>query len=499
MPKNACILINMDSSERFVLVCKPEQSGKTFLMIQQIIKDIEEPSDKTVINFIFCDNSLLLVQQTSDRLKKDVAKFTLNDECYIEFSSNAQHTMNDVMLQIIMEDIRNVISCTNASRVRDISNIIDEFNTKPLTRDKYEFKIWLDEADKFSKFIYNVFAPLLDLHNNVMVYCLTATPDALFKKFDNMNVFPIENTTSEEYHGWDDNELVIIEDGPTNTVEFIHYVLTNHVETSNGSKWFLPGDTKKASHYEIRDMAIALGFAVFVVNGDGIELSWPEGADYKREVNVKDTELNKQMMQMYETYHIDRFPLAITGKICVGRGISIMSPDFILDGAILFNCSNKSEASQNAGRTKGNLKKWSNYKPPKVYTTPKFNAIAAEWERKSRRLAELAYENDHDNPSSFSNAEFKSIGDARLLDFDHKEFTDDNDAIRWVKTTFNKKQEKCALKAPKEMLQNGCNPTLEYVLQRKWGLTSTQLKKAIRKVRLNDDTICVYWRPSNMV
>ena len=32
--------INKDESERFILICKPEQSGKTFIMIQEIIKQI---------------------------------------------------------------------------------------------------------------------------------------------------------------------------------------------------------------------------------------------------------------------------------------------------------------------------------------------------------------------------------------------------------------------------------------------------------------------------
>ena len=48
-----------ESWSKVVLICKPEQSGKTFIMIQQIIKDLDEPiQGKTVINFIFCDNNL---------------------------------------------------------------------------------------------------------------------------------------------------------------------------------------------------------------------------------------------------------------------------------------------------------------------------------------------------------------------------------------------------------------------------------------------------------
>jgi len=340
----------------------------------------------------------------------------------------------------------------------------------------------------------------VDAHNNVHMYCLTATPETLFKRYSSMNVLPIENTTSPDYHGWEDNHRVILENTP-HTSDFIHDVLTNHVDESKlckGSKWYIPGDTKKITHQLIRDILVGKGFAVFVVNGDGIALMLPmEGRPRFRE--DKTEELNKQMIRMHNENGAGRFPVAITGNICVGRGISIMSPEFIFDYAILSNCSNKSEASQNAGRTKGNIKSWPNYKPPTVYTTAKFDAIATEWEGKSRRLAELAFEMDEVNPSTVTKAEFKGIGDDRASDFDHKEFDEDKVAIEWVLEMFNKKLEKSGEQAPLALRpENGSNPTLDYVINRKWGLSSEHPKKAIRKIKLNDDRICVYWRPSNM-
>ena len=75
--------------DRFLLVCKPEQSGKTFVMIQKIIKDLREPmTGIKIINIIFCDNNLLLTKQTSERVKKDLAEFEVNGELYLEFSSH---------------------------------------------------------------------------------------------------------------------------------------------------------------------------------------------------------------------------------------------------------------------------------------------------------------------------------------------------------------------------------------------------------------------------
>ena len=119
---------------KFVLICKPEQSGKTFIMIQQINKYLEEPTeDKTVINFIFCDNSLLLTKQTSDRIKKDVpSSLPQTGESYVEFSSRndgkAERNLDSVCARIMFDDIRNIICCTNGKRVSDISKIIKKFN-----------------------------------------------------------------------------------------------------------------------------------------------------------------------------------------------------------------------------------------------------------------------------------------------------------------------------------------------------------------------------------
>ena len=100
--------------DRFVLICKPEQSGKTFVMLQQIIKDLEEPNgDKEVINFILCDNSLLLTRQTSSRIDSELTPFSMNGETYIEFSSSvngkACKDYNAVIAKITCDDIRNVI------------------------------------------------------------------------------------------------------------------------------------------------------------------------------------------------------------------------------------------------------------------------------------------------------------------------------------------------------------------------------------------------------
>jgi hypothetical protein len=389
------------------LICKPEQSGKTFVMISQIVIDMNEPIPGTkTVNIILCDNNLLLTKQTSERVKNDLGMFCGgNGEIYLEFSSHKRtnyHTAVAVTGALVTEPVRNVLCCTNGVRVDDIYDIIDKLShegLRDLNGDKFAFKVWLDEADKATGFIDETFKSLLE-RPNVQLYCITATPKELFRKYGAMNVFPIEKTTTDEYHGWNDNQITLIDESVSTGPAFVEHVLNSRKELiTPGSKWFIPASYTKASHNEVKDFCVKLGFAVLVVNGDGLQLTLP----YTKELIMykKDDELNVKIKEMYTKHSLSSFPFAITGNTCISRGISIMSEDFVLDYGILSTCNNQQEASQNSGRLKGNIKGWRTYKPPKVFTTAKFNAVAQEWESKSRGLAEMAHRMDQDGEGTF--------------------------------------------------------------------------------------------------
>jgi len=116
--------------EKCTLLTKPEQSGKTFLMLQKIVEDFsEEPREdgKKNVNFILCDNNLLLVLQTSERLNTDDELWRFRNietgELYVEFSSSKRTTTNtsDSVFRIITTgNIQNIICCSNGKRCDDI-------------------------------------------------------------------------------------------------------------------------------------------------------------------------------------------------------------------------------------------------------------------------------------------------------------------------------------------------------------------------------------------
>lgn len=406
--------------DRALLITKPEQSGKTFVMIQQINKFYREAADdRKVINFIFCDNNLLLSKQTGARLQRDVDELPDTNEKYIELSSRkgSVKSWKEAGFDIGQHDTRNVICCTNKTRGGDINSIIQSFNTSSNTRGKYIFKIWLDEADKYIGIIDKRFRPMLSLNENVELICLTATAKPLLDKYQWVNTFSLKETTNPDYHGWGDNTLVLHENKSGTVEGFIHEVLSDHPHLQQaGTKWYIPANRKKTSHEQVRDTLLFKKFAVFVVNGDGLALTLPSDPE-KHNIEKKNEELNIQMRRMYEQYSVAQFPVAITGDICISRGISIMSPDFMFDAAIL-SCTrnpNQAEISQKAGRLKGNIKTWPGYKPPVVYTTQKFDDIATKHEGWSRDLARVAFEKEEkgDDQPKTTEAFFETTGQGR--------------------------------------------------------------------------------------
>ncbi|MBF95541.1 MAG: hypothetical protein CMH58_10330 [Myxococcales bacterium] len=415
-------------------------------MIQQIIKNMSRPPDaddnKDVVNIIFCDNNLLLTKQTSERIDREIGTVVeINHEIYIEFSSHSRTPYKSVGLVcdgITRQNIYNILCCTNGTRVDDIYKIINTMNENKYTKGRLDFKIWLDEADKYINYIDYTFIPLINKFDNVTLFCITATSKKLFEHYGALNVFPIENTTCKNYHGWEDNEIIKIDISLEGT-EFVRYVMEN-VENVQplqpGSKWFIPAGFKKSQHIEICDICNEHGFAVIIVNGDGIKLIFPDKRIYEYK---KDRQLNDTLKKIYTQQSLVKYPLAITGCVCIGRGISIMSEEFMIDYAILSVCSNPQEASQNAGRVKGNIKGWKQYKPPKVYTTPKFDNIAREWEKKSRGLAKLAYDRELQGKSTIiTKQEYKTVGERYKYIRHHKLFDTYKEAIVFLKQNYRK-------------------------------------------------------------
>jgi len=602
-----------DWNTRFRLICKPEQSGKTSVMISRILHEFEDPpSGKTPINFIFCANSLLLTKQTGSRLEGHLEEL---GKC-VEFSSQkgALKKSDEVLSKILVYDVTNVVCPSNSCRVGKraasentydcdgVIGMVDKLTAR--FHDKFIFNIWMDEADKFTKPLVK-FRELLKRNNTTSVWCITATPEKLFEEFGNQNVLRLENTTSSNYHGWGDNRIKHFEPS-TDCAAFVRQVLdrVGGAITSNASddvsfdpqtiqgklweiirreyvpgqtftrpeilefvgeigsssntqpqtvsrtlqelrdkeliqfitpgvykrsplvsdtgslydapseimpntRWFIPGGTRKKSHRAIKDACVKRGFAVFVVNGDGIGLTLPCGTEVP--IEKKDDLLNSKIKKMYAAHNLHEHPVAITGNICVGRGISISDPEFIFTHGILSEFKSGAEASQLAGRLKGNMKDWAGFQPPTVFTTALFDETVSKHEEQSRRLGELAFEKaDSDSDTAeVTIEEFDDIGSSSgsprpkrkkkqqrqvitAEDKCHQIFSSQELARSFISEKWGKKVSKRSDVAPKTLqTEEGNNPTTEYIITRWWGMSA---KNPYRMIPTIENTWCVYWK-----
>lgn len=390
--------------DNMLLVTKPEQSGKTFLMLQYIATLMERNNRSGVemINIIFTDNSLLQAKQMTKR----VGDFMVNIEgrTYCEFSSKSDRkTIESVCGAIMMHKLRDIICCTNSTRIENVIKMIDSLREE--TQNRFKFNVFLDEADKFIRYI-NMFHEKYNEDPDINFICLTATPAPLFDVYEYINTLGIEDTTSEHYRGYDECVIKIVDCFSSHrAIVFVQEVLKREdirKDIIPGKVFFVPADPKIISHDHVCSLLVEeYNFAVFVVNGNGIRLSFPGQNILENKVD----ELSIQISKMCKQYNIrERFPIAITGNICIGRGISIMmkpSEEYpeglFINNAIIYDLSNDLEVSQINGRMKGNVKDWSNYQDTAIYTTSRVDEIARYWETKSRELGRKAWEKRGDN------------------------------------------------------------------------------------------------------
>jgi superfamily II DNA or RNA helicase len=116
----------MDTLE---LIVKPTQSGKTFIMLQEISKMLENNDDN--IHIIFCDNQLLQTEQTSDRINKyDDLETYISEEGDISLilSSKSKITKYSELTHHICGNLKTIITCSNKKRVEDIDKLIMKSN-----------------------------------------------------------------------------------------------------------------------------------------------------------------------------------------------------------------------------------------------------------------------------------------------------------------------------------------------------------------------------------
>ena len=506
------------------IICKPEQSGKTFTMLNVVEEyrtssgyNTEEGPRNRVINIFYCAKNLILCEQTYARY---IEKF--GDKETLRFSSKSPvKKYTDLWHRVSTKDsdrpyVDNIMVCTMKTRVHQVYTLIENLmEYRPDTI----INIWTDEIHTFLNVVAPTLSPLeIKYSPSVNIYGLTATPKIqMWKLYPEGLEFVIygDIINRELYHGWNDNSVKHCDFGQFSVNECITSVLEHHSEAIvdiNGSprcgNWFIPSGYKKSTHNETKDLLISKGFVVLVINGNGILLFFPGRKKYKE--FKKDKNCADIIADIYRAYNLDEYNFAITGNFCIGEGISIQSSKFMFNYAILSSSGNKIKDSQMAGRLKGNIKKYDNYKPCIVFTTRQFDNDASHMESIPHKLwsesANMISQGLRPliTPEKF--AEIKKTDKEKEKEKDKDYYIGTYEKCSELQKIFGTKvrQNKEQHQAPAELRQHDLNPTLEYVLARMWGLNANftfdnfkDQPYVSRMVPVNEgNDWVVYWKPS---
>jgi hypothetical protein len=148
-----------------------------------------------------------------------------------------------------------------------------------------------------------------------------------------------------------------------------------------GTRLFCPGNKVKKSHEEICDELLANGFNVLLLNGVYKEIRFFDGRPSVEiaELLETDLEVSKTLNRLYYENELFNSPFAVTGHLCIGRGITFASQidgrEFLFTHGIIPEVANGDEGYQMVARCCGNIKGHATYQVPKIFVSERTDAL----------------------------------------------------------------------------------------------------------------------------
>jgi hypothetical protein len=394
----------------------PGQSGKTRNMMERI-KTLEEVAAEEYecdgfLNIVISANNRALVDQTEVRMNKEL--FTDDDEENEEADSkiegscfkwrsglkNNNITVGDLADKVKEDEVTMVVCCAHAKRLAYLFHLLSNLEKSRLF--KKRINVWIDEADASIKLWSKESLNITSFSKVNKVTLVSATYDSILKKFGKIRVLPCLETMLPIYHRVQDCLIVEEDIAALSAPEYLMRIINRHKDelVKPGVRLFAPGDVERATHESIAGFLIELGFAVVIINGLRKELIIPGRekpiplAPYVDVETGAPEEVGKVIAKIYHDNGLSEFPFAITGHLCLGRGITFQNDRFLFTHGILFNISDKANAYQTACRLAGNIKGLPDYAPPMLFTTTKMIEVIMTKENTAIDIARHVAENE---------------------------------------------------------------------------------------------------------
>jgi hypothetical protein len=420
------------------LIHLPAQSGKTRKMTELINKwnklfDLSG-NNLDCLNVIFTSNSKLLTKQTAGRITTDVDNVSQisdltsdeEEEMSIEMdvgekasktlawlSSSKKLSTNDVFAKITSDDddneINNLICCTNKVRMTNVWTLLKMLNKKYMKKrfDK-RVNIWIDEADaciKTWESYLDLCEELIDSNFIQNIVLVSATMGPVYNHLHQRRIEPnlrtYENTHAPVYHKYSDSYICheYSENAKYPEVQ-LKTVLENNPEiVSAGSRVFCPGNKAKRSHEDICNELLEIGFNVLLLNGVHKEIRfWDKSPPIKIVEQLEsDLEISKTLNKLYYELELFNSPFAVTGHLCIGRGItfasqSIDGKEFLFTHGIIPEVINGDEGYQMVARCCGNIKGFASYQVPKLFVSERTHSLIKDQEILAVEFASALYQ-----------------------------------------------------------------------------------------------------------
>jgi hypothetical protein len=436
----------------------PAQSGKTRKIEEEIKKNklfssfCETSND---INFFISANVRLLVCQTASRLNNDLVDTELSDDeldindktsnknVFTWISGNNCNTPIDKLaMSILHGEIDMVIMCAHSVRIKYLSELIHLLNKKPKLLDNKKINIWIDEADasinKWSKY-----EEIIEKEIIQTVTLVSATFDSIIKQYNTLPVMGFPETHPKCYRCLKDSIQNVV-DYAGSAVTYVDYVLNNNEYLcSPGMRAFIPGDFKKETHYEIRNMLYRkYNFCILLINGDEKTLFTRDSdidlSDFFSISGDIPEEFNTILANLYVTHGLANNPFAITGMECIKRGVTFQceaqkgNSGFLFDYGIIPNISKKDEVYQSMARLFGNVGDFRNYKPVEIFSTTSNFKKVKKCEEIAVNLARIVYESNIDEVDKTVIKEASNVNEDSDWDLIQDEFNNRDEANNFL-------------------------------------------------------------------
>lgn len=492
----------------------PAQSGKTRRVEEEITKYNhmnQLVGDYGDVNIWISSNNKLLVHQTTCRIRTDLtieSDAVIKGKVFSWTSGTTKISENDLICELNRTDgnhIEMIVLCANPIRLKYLDNMLKKLVISPFQK---KINIWIDEADK-SISSYSKYEEIVDNPLIKKITFVSATIDSIISKYKKIHILPYEITHPTCYRRLTDSVIIKEDVLKTTATEYISHILTKYPNlVQPGKRAFIPGNYKKSSHEEISQLLEELGFAVIILNGDKKEIRIPK----EEPINLKDyltvskhevpEEFNHILAKMYKENNLERYPLAITGYLCVERGITfqcnknLIHDGFLFDYGIIPPIGDKVEAYQTMARLFGNVGDFQSYKSCEIYSnTATFDKVANQ-EEIAVNLSRIVYEKKLEEVDKQIIDEISSFDQKEVtIDRDSKLFDTQEEALQFAKTLGIKLKKRHNDMAPKELfnIKENRNPTVDELQKRWWGLSKETL---IRMIPTNEKQWFLYWRPS---